>query len=94
MALQSIFGMPCSNLCMYMHFGHRVIVKALKSDSLTKIAIPSNDDIALYKDAIGAFTHSYPMCGPQWTGSSCTCSSKETLRFRLIFTMDGRMVTM
>ena len=31
-----------------------MIVEALKSDSLTKIAIPSNEDIALYKTAIGA----------------------------------------
>ena len=46
-ALQLIFGMTCSNLCMYLRFGRRVIVKALKSDSLTKIAIPSNEETAL-----------------------------------------------
>ena len=37
---QLIFGMTCSNLCMYLSFGRRVIVEALKSDSLPKIAIP------------------------------------------------------
>ncbi len=31
-ALQLIFGMTCSNLCMYLRFGRRVIVEALKSD--------------------------------------------------------------
>jgi hypothetical protein len=29
-ALQLIFGMTCSNLCMYLRFGRRVIVEALK----------------------------------------------------------------
>jgi len=45
MALQLIFGMACSNLCMYLRFGRRVIVEALKSDSLAKIVIPLNEDI-------------------------------------------------
>ena len=54
MALQLIFGLTCSNLCMYLRFGRRVIVEALKSDSLAKIAIPSNEDIMLYQEAIGA----------------------------------------
>jgi hypothetical protein len=53
-ALQLIFGMMCSNLCMYLHFGRHVIVEALKSDSLAKIAIPSNKDITSYKEAVGA----------------------------------------
>jgi hypothetical protein len=39
---------------MYLRFGRRVIVEALKSDPLAKIAIPSNEEIALYKEAIGA----------------------------------------
>ncbi len=54
MALQFIFGMTCSNLCMYLRFGRRVIIEALKSDSLAKIAIPLNEEIALYKEAAGA----------------------------------------
>ena len=53
-ALQLVFGMTCSNLCMYLRFGCRVIVEALKSDPLATIAIPSNEKIALYKDAVGA----------------------------------------
>ena len=54
MALQLIFGMMSSNLCMYLLFGRCMIVEALKSDSLAKIAIPLNEDIASYKDAVGA----------------------------------------
>jgi hypothetical protein len=44
-ALQLIFGTTCSNLCMYLRFGRRLIAEALKSDSLAKIAIPSNKEI-------------------------------------------------
>ena len=43
---------------MYLRFGHRVIIEALKSDSLAKIAIPLNEEIASYKEAIGAM---YPL---------------------------------
>jgi len=57
-ALQLIFGMTVSNLCMYLRFGCRVVVKALMSDSLAKIAIPSNKEIAPYKEAIGMI---YPL---------------------------------
>jgi len=64
MALQLIFGMTCSNLCIYLRFGRRVIVEALKSDSLTKIAIPSNEDIASYKEAVGAM---YPLLSDVWS---------------------------
>ena len=54
MVLQLIVGMTCSNLCMYLRFGRRMIVEGLKSDSLAKIASPLNKDIAMYKDAVGA----------------------------------------
>jgi len=63
-ALQLIFGMTCSNLCMYLRFGHRLIVEGLKSDSLAKIAIPSNEDISSYQEAASA-TLPYLMCGTQ-----------------------------
>ena len=77
-ALQLIFGMTCSNLCMYLRFGRRVIVEALKSDSVTKIAIPSNEEIASHKEAVGAM---YPLLSDVWSTS------------RLVFTTGGRMVT-
>jgi len=62
--LKLIFGMMCSNLCMYLRFGHPMIVEALKSDSLAKIAIPLNEDIASYKDAVGAI---YPLLSDVWS---------------------------
>jgi hypothetical protein len=52
-ALQLICGMLSSNLCMYLRFGCRVIVEALKNDSLAKICIPSAKEVAAYKQAIG-----------------------------------------
>jgi hypothetical protein len=64
MALQLIFEMTCSNLCMYLRFGRRVIVEALKSDSVTKIAIPSNEEIASHKEAVGAM---YPLLSDVWS---------------------------
>jgi len=41
-----------------------VIVEALKSDSLAKIAIPSNKDITSYKDAVGAI---YSLLSHVWS---------------------------
>jgi hypothetical protein len=64
MALQLIFGLTCSNLCMYLRFGRRVIVDALKSDSLAKIAIPLNKDIMSYQVAVGAI---YPLLSYVWS---------------------------
>jgi hypothetical protein len=43
---------------MYLRFGRRVIVEALKNDPLAKIAIPSNEEITSYKEAVGAI---YPL---------------------------------
>jgi hypothetical protein len=63
-ALQLIFGLTCSNLCMYLRFGRRVIVDALKSDSLAKIAIPLNEDIMSYQVAVGAI---YPLLSYVWS---------------------------
>jgi hypothetical protein len=63
-ALQLIFGLSCSNLCMYLRFGCRVIVEALKIDSLAMIAIPSNEIIALYQEAVGAI---YPLLSDVWS---------------------------
>ena len=49
---------------MYLCYGCRVIVEAMKSDSLAKIAIPSNEDIASYQEAIGAM---YPLLSNVWS---------------------------
>ena len=63
-ALQLIFGMTCSNLCMYLRFGRRVIVEALKSGALAMIAIPSEEIIASYQEAVGAI---YPLRSDVWS---------------------------
>jgi hypothetical protein len=49
---------------MYLRFGRRVIVEALKSDSLAKIPIPLNEDIMLYHEAVGAI---YPLLSDVWS---------------------------
>jgi len=49
---------------MYLRFGRRVIVEALKIDPLTKIAIPSNEEIASYQEAVGAI---YPLLSDVWS---------------------------
>ena len=49
---------------MYLRFGRRVIVEALKSDPLAKIAIPSNEEITSYKEAVGAI---YPLLYDVWS---------------------------
>ena len=70
-----------------------MIVEALKSDPLSKIAIPLNEEIVSYKEAIGTI---YPLLSDVWStidGLKLNCSSREILRSRLIFTMGGRMVT-
>jgi hypothetical protein len=41
-----------------------MIVEALKSDSLAKIAILSNEKIASYKEAVGAM---YPLLSDVWS---------------------------
>jgi len=49
---------------MYLRIGRRVIVEALKSDSLAKIAISSNEDIVSYQEAVGAI---YPLISDVWS---------------------------
>jgi hypothetical protein len=63
-AFQLVFGMTFSNLCMYLRFGCRVIVEALKIDPLTKIVIPSNEEIASCQEVVGAI---YPLLSDVWS---------------------------
>jgi hypothetical protein len=49
---------------MYLHIGRRAIVKALEIYSLAKIAIPSNEEIVSYKEAIGVI---YPLLSDVWS---------------------------
>jgi len=92
-ALQLIFGMTHSNLCMYLRFGRYMIVKAFKSDSLAKIVIPSNEEIVSYKEAVGAI---YPLLSDVWSTMDGLklCCSRATPRSKLVLTTGGRIVTM
>jgi hypothetical protein len=58
---------------MYLRFSRRVIVKALKSDALAMIAIPSEEIIASYQEAVGAI---YPLL-------SKVCSTMDGLKLYL-----------
>jgi len=49
---------------MYLRFGHRVIIEALKIDPLAKIVILSNEEIASYQEAVGAI---YPLLSDVWS---------------------------
>jgi hypothetical protein len=49
---------------MYLRFGRRVIVEALKSDALAMIAIPSEEIIVSYQEAVGAI---YPLLSNVWS---------------------------
>ena len=46
--------MSHSNLCAYLRFRCRVIVKALKNDSLTMVSVLADEDIAMYQESIRA----------------------------------------
>jgi hypothetical protein len=48
------------NLC----FCHHLIVEALKSDSLAKLVIPSNEEITTYKEAVDVL---YPLLSGVWS---------------------------
>ena len=78
---------------MYLRFGCRVIVETLKSDALAMIAIPSEEIIVSYQEAVGAI---YPLLSDVWSimdGLKLYCSSREIARSRLVITMGGCMVT-
>jgi hypothetical protein len=49
---------------MYLRFGCRVIVEMLKSDALAMIAIPSEEIIVSYQEAVGAI---YPLLSDVWS---------------------------
>ena len=74
--------MTCSNLWMYLRFGPS-----------PRLRFPWMRRSHHTRRPLARCTHSYLMCSPQRTGSSCTCSSREIQKSRLVFTMGGRMVT-
>ena len=53
-SLQMIFGMPFTNIAMYLCYGRRVIVEIFQNGPLAQIKIPSSaEQIQYYKDVIG-----------------------------------------
>jgi hypothetical protein len=68
--LQLIFGMNNSNLHMYLRFGRRIIIEALKNNSLSKITIPGSEDIVVYQQAVGAI---YPLLLDVWLYGLMDC---------------------
>jgi DDE superfamily endonuclease len=52
MVLQMIFGLTATPLSMYLRFGRRILVKVLQSHPYSKIAIPSDELIEVYKQRI------------------------------------------
>ena len=51
-SLQMHFGLTMSNLSVYLRFGRRIIVEVLQNDEYAKIAIPSEEKIRQYTQAI------------------------------------------
>ena len=49
--LQLVFGLTYSNLSVYLRFGIRLMVETFKNDPLARVAIPSGEDIELFKVA-------------------------------------------
>ncbi len=49
--LQLVFGLPYSNLSVYLRFGMRLIVKTFRHDPLARVNIPSAEEIETFKAA-------------------------------------------
>ena len=62
-SLQMHFGLTMSNLSIYLRFGRRIIVEVLQDDEYAKIAIPSEEKIRQYSQAIKSL---YPCLDDVW----------------------------
>ncbi len=51
-ALQLIFGLSYANLCVFLRFGRRIIVKVFCDDPLAGIGIPSEEKVHEYMQAV------------------------------------------
>jgi hypothetical protein len=61
--LQLVFGLTYSNLPVYLRFGIRLMVETFKNDPLARVAIPSSEDIELFK---AAFAERHPLLTDCW----------------------------
>jgi hypothetical protein len=64
--VQMTFGMTNTNMGLYLRFARRIIVKILCRHELTKIAIPTQQQLEEYRAAIAARHPALPTCGEQW----------------------------
>lgn len=64
MSLQMHFGMSMTNLSLYLRFGRRIVASILSRDHFAKIALPSDERIQEYKEAIA---EKYPLLGDVWS---------------------------
>jgi hypothetical protein len=63
-ALQLIFGLSYANLCVYLRFGCRIIIKVFRDDPLARIGIPSEEKIHEYMQAVA---ERYPRLPDVWS---------------------------
>jgi hypothetical protein len=52
MVLQIIFGMTATSVSLYLRFGRRILIEALKGEPLAAIKVPSIESIRTYQAAI------------------------------------------
>jgi hypothetical protein len=52
MVLQIIFGMTATSVSLYLRFGQRILIEALKREPLAAIIVPSVESICTYQAAI------------------------------------------
>ncbi|KAL3758646.1 hypothetical protein ACHAWU_005232 [Discostella pseudostelligera] len=64
MSLQMHFGMSMTNLSLYLRFGRRIVASILNRDHFAKIALPLDERIQEYKEAIA---EKYPLLGDVWS---------------------------
>jgi len=61
--LQVMFGHASTNISMWLRFGVRMVILALKDNDLAKVCMPTDSEIAEYAKAIG---NKYPLLTKCW----------------------------
>jgi hypothetical protein len=66
MVLQTIFGMTATSVSLYLRFGRRILIKALKREPLAAIKVPSIESISTYQAASGRSILPWMAFGVAW----------------------------
>ncbi len=66
--LQLVFGLTYTNLSVYLRFGIRLLVETFSNNPLARVAIPSMDEIELFK---AAFAVQHPLLNDCWATMDC-----------------------